>query len=86
MAEGVVFEPFLPSCDQGHKGGFATLQKQPPIARAITNEISHENEPCPGKLGRKTGRELRNTQELGVLPNQTQQAILVKNSRTGRGA
>ena len=28
MAEGVVSEPFLPSGDQGHKGGFATIQKQ----------------------------------------------------------
>jgi hypothetical protein len=26
MAEGVVFEPFLPFGDQGRKGGFATLQ------------------------------------------------------------
>jgi hypothetical protein len=27
LAEGVVSEPFLPPGDQGHKGGFATLQK-----------------------------------------------------------
>jgi hypothetical protein len=27
MAEGVVSEPFLPSGDQGRKGGFATLPK-----------------------------------------------------------
>jgi hypothetical protein len=27
MAEGVVSEPFLPSGDQGCKGGFATLSK-----------------------------------------------------------
>jgi hypothetical protein len=32
MAEGVVSEPFLPSGDQGHKGGFAPLPKQHPIA------------------------------------------------------
>jgi hypothetical protein len=29
MAEGVVFEPFLPSSDQGRKGGFATLVSEP---------------------------------------------------------
>ena len=43
LAEGVVSEPFLPSGDQVHKGGFATLPKQHPIARGITNEIPHEN-------------------------------------------
>jgi hypothetical protein len=85
LAEGVVSEPFLPPGDQGRKGGFATLPKGPPIACRITNEISHENEPCPGNLGRKTGRELGNTQKLGVLPNQAQQAILVKNPRIGQG-
>jgi hypothetical protein len=26
MAEGVLFEPFLPSGDKGYKGGFATFQ------------------------------------------------------------
>jgi hypothetical protein len=28
VAEEVVSEPFLPSGDQGHKGGFAPLPKQ----------------------------------------------------------
>jgi hypothetical protein len=81
----VVSEPLLPSGDQGRKGGFATLPKQRPIARGITNEIPPEIKSFFGYFGRKTGRELGNTQKLGVLPNQAQQAILVKNSRTGRG-
>jgi hypothetical protein len=85
MAEGVVTEPFLPSGDQGRKGGFATLPKQRPITCGITNEIPHENEPFPSGPGRKIWCELGNTQKLGVLPNQTQQPILVKNSRIGRG-
>jgi hypothetical protein len=45
LAEGVVSEPFLPSGDQGHKGGFATLPEQHPIARGTANEIPHKNEP-----------------------------------------
>jgi hypothetical protein len=39
LAEEVVSAPFLPSGDQGHKGGFATLPKQHSIARRITNRI-----------------------------------------------
>jgi hypothetical protein len=74
----------LPSGDQGRKGGFATLPKQHPIACRITNETPPEIKSFSGNFGRKTGRELGNTQKLGVLPNQAQQAILVKNSRTGR--
>ena len=77
----MVSEPFLPPGDQGRKVGFATLPKQRPIACRIADEIPPENEPRSGKLGRKTGREFGNTQKLGVLPNQTQQAILVVNSR-----
>jgi hypothetical protein len=38
LAEGVVSAPFLPSGDQGRKGGFAPLPKQHPIARRITDE------------------------------------------------
>jgi len=33
VAEGVVFEPFLPTGDQGRKGGFATLSKPAFIGR-----------------------------------------------------
>jgi hypothetical protein len=65
---------------------FAILPKQHPIAREITNEIPPEIKSFFGYFGRKTGCELRNAPKLGELPNQAQQAILVKNSRTGRGA
>jgi hypothetical protein len=83
LAEGVVSEPLLSSGDQGRKGGFATLQKQPPIALGITNEIPYENRLYYGNLGCKAGRELGNAQKLGMLPNQTRQAILVENPRIG---
>ena len=57
-AEGVVSAPFLPSGDQGHKGGFATLPKQYPIARRIIDRTPRENKPYPGNLCGKTGRKL----------------------------
>ena len=81
----MVSEPFLSRGDHFRKGGFATLPNRQPITRGIANEILRESSSKPGKLGRKTGCELGNTQKLGVLPNQIKQAILVKNSRTGPG-
>jgi hypothetical protein len=60
MAEGVVFEPFLPSGDQGRKGGFATLPKQKPITCRITNEIPAEIKPYKRNFGRKTWHKLGN--------------------------
>jgi hypothetical protein len=76
LAEGVVSEPLLPSGDQDHKGGFATLQRQPPIALGITNEIPYENRLYHGNLGCKAGRELGDFQELGTRPDKTKQAVL----------
>jgi hypothetical protein len=58
LAEGVVSEPFLPSGDQGRKGGFATLSKQHPITRGVTYEIPPKIKSFCGYYGRKTGREL----------------------------
>jgi hypothetical protein len=57
LAEGVVSEPFLPSGDQGHKGGFAALTKQHPITRNIANKTPHEIELFTSNFGRKTRRE-----------------------------
>src|ERR1700690_1547172 len=71
LAEGVGFEPFLPSSDQGHKGRFAPLPKQHPIFGGVTNEIPPEIRPYPSSLGLKTRREHRHSQELGTGSNQT---------------
>jgi hypothetical protein len=76
LAEGVVSEPLLPSGDQGRKGGFATLPKQPPIALGITNEMPYENRLFYGNLGCKAGRELGDFKELGTRPDKTKQAVL----------
>jgi hypothetical protein len=78
LAEGVVSEPFLPSGDQGHKGGFATLPKQQPITCRITNEIPAEIKSFFGYFGHKAGRELGDFQELGTWPDKTKQAVLAR--------
>jgi hypothetical protein len=70
VAEGVVSEPFLSFSDQGHKGGFATLPKQHPIACRITNETPPEIKSFSGNFGRKTWRERGHSQELGIGSNQ----------------
>jgi hypothetical protein len=56
LAEGVISEPFLPSGDQGCKGGFATPPKQPTNTGRITYEIPAEIKSFLGCFGRKTGR------------------------------
>jgi hypothetical protein len=45
--------------------------------------LPNKDKPFQRSVGRKTWREHGNFQELGVLSNQAQQSILVKNSRTG---
>jgi hypothetical protein len=80
-AEGVVSAPFLPSGDQGHKGGFAPLPKQHPITCRITNEIPHKDKPFPRSIGRKTWREHGHSQELATWSNQAKQTILAGISR-----
>jgi hypothetical protein len=79
----VVSEPLLPSGNQGRKGGFATLPKQPLFACGMPKEIPDESGLYTGQSSGKTGRELGNTQKLGVLPDQTWQAILVENQEIG---
>lgn len=81
MAEGVVSEPLLPSGDQGRKGGFAPLPKQPPIACRITNGIPHKDKPFPRSIGRKTWREHAHSQELATGSNQAKQTVLAGTSR-----
>jgi hypothetical protein len=81
VAEGVVSEPFLPSGDQGRKGGFATLPKQRPIPWRITNGIPPEIKPYLSNFGRKIGREHEHSQELGNGSNQAKQTILAGTSR-----
>jgi hypothetical protein len=75
-AEGVVSAPFLPSGDQGHKGGFATLPKQYSIARRIIDRIPRENKPYSGNLCGKTGRKLGHTQKLGARPGEAKPQVL----------
>jgi hypothetical protein len=84
LAEGVVSEPFLPSGDQGRKGGFATLPKQHPIACRIANEIPAEIKSVLGCFGRNTGRQLGNFQELGTRPDKTKQEILAHPKTAGK--
>jgi hypothetical protein len=79
MAEGMVSEPFLPSGDQDHKGGFAPLPKPHPIACRITNKTPHKDKPFPSSLGRKNWSEHRNFEELGTRSHETQQGILETN-------
>ena len=81
LAEGVVSAPFLPSGDQGRKGGFAPLPKQHPIACRITNEIPHKDKPFSRSIGRKTWREHGHTQELANGSNQAKQTVLAGTSR-----
>jgi hypothetical protein len=76
VAEGVSSEPFLPSGDQGRKGGFAPLPKQHPIARRITDETPYGIKPFQANAGREIGRKLGYSQKLGILPNQTWQTVL----------
>jgi len=76
LAEGVVSEPFLPSGDQGHKGGFVPLPKQPPIACGITKGIPYEDKAFPRSIGRKTWREHGHPQELATGSNQAKQTVL----------
>ena len=76
LAEGVVSAPFLPFGDQGHKGGFATLPKQHPIARRIIDRIPRENKPYPGNLSGKTGRKLGHPQKLGARLDEAKPQVL----------
>jgi hypothetical protein len=76
MAEGVVSAPFLPSSDQGRKGGFAPLSKQHSITCRITNEIPNKYKPFQRRIGRKTRCMHRNFEELGARPDKAEPSLL----------
>jgi hypothetical protein len=78
VAEGVVSEPFLPSGDQDHKGGFALLPIQHPINY---RDIPHKDKSFPRSIGCKTWREHGHSQELATRSNQAKQTILAETSR-----
>jgi hypothetical protein len=82
LAEGVVSEPFLPSGDQGHKGGFAPLPKHHPFAWWITDKTPHKDKPFPNNLGCKTWREHRNFEELRTRLDAAKSSFLAKSSRS----
>jgi hypothetical protein len=72
MAEGVVSEPFLPSGDQGRKGGFAPFMQV-----AVGETVVHWYD---AKRSRKEARRQReNAQKLGTQPQQARQVSLASN-------
>jgi hypothetical protein len=80
LAEGVVSEPFLPSGDQDHKGGFATLPKQHPILCEITNKIQAGIRLFYNNVGCKTGGQSSNSQKLGIRLDTAKSPVLESHS------
>ena len=72
MAEGVVSEPFLPSGDQGRKGGFAPFMQV-----TVGETVVHWYD---AKRSRKEARcQRENAQKLGTQSQQACQVSLASN-------
>ena len=80
MAEGVVFEPFLPLSDQDHKGGFVPFQFKQRIVGQIAQEGAVKVRSDTQSIRRSIESQHRNAKELGMGSDKAKPMFLEKHS------